>query len=67
MRAVVPVWKPNDIGAMRTFEDAVQNRSGMQIPASHASAEGMINEKGEETSLTNSHVPQDAVLKLLGD
>ncbi|WP_160326684.1 hypothetical protein [Burkholderia sp. lig30] len=52
---------------MRTFEDAVQNRSGMQIPASHASAEGMINEKGEETSLTNSHVPQDAVLKLLGD
>jgi len=50
--------------------------TGTQIPAGNAKyqlfsdgtliAEGITNEKGE-TSLTNSHVPQDAVLKLLDD
>ncbi|WP_063769082.1 DUF2345 domain-containing protein [Paraburkholderia heleia] len=57
------------------FDQAfVVNWSGTQIPASNAKyqlfsegkliAEGVTNEKGE-TSLAQSHVPQDAVLKLL--
>jgi type VI secretion system secreted protein VgrG len=63
---------PNSIGA---FNQAfIVNWSGTQIPASNAKyqlfsegkliAEGVTNENGE-TSLAQSHVPQDAVLKLL--
>ncbi|WP_126285851.1 type VI secretion system Vgr family protein [Burkholderia stagnalis] len=62
-------------GSGATFDQAfVVNWSGTQIPASNAKyqlfsegkliAEGFTNEKGE-TSLAQSHVPQDAVLKLL--
>lgn len=62
-------------GSGGAFNQAfVVNWSGTQIPASNAKyhlfsegklvAEGMTNEKGE-TSLAQSHVPQDAILKLL--
>jgi type VI secretion system secreted protein VgrG len=54
----------------------VVNWSGTQVPAANAKyqlfsegkliAEGVTNEKGE-TSIAQSHVPQDAVLKLLDD
>jgi len=65
---------PKTTGA---FDQAfVVHWSGTQIPASNAKyqllsdgkliAEGMTNEKGE-TSLAQSHVPQNAVLKLLED
>lgn len=62
-------------GSGGAFNQAfVVNWSGTQIPASNVKyqlfseekliAEGVTNEKGE-TSLAQSHVPQDAVLKLL--
>ena len=65
---------PKTTGA---FDQAfVVHWSGTQIPASNAKyqllsdgkliAEGMTNEKGE-TSMAQSHVPQNAVLKLLED
>jgi type VI secretion system secreted protein VgrG len=69
------------IPALRSMAGAfdrafVVNWRGTQIPASNAKyqlfsdgkliAEGVTNEKGE-TSLAQSHVPQDAVLKLLDD
>ncbi|MBR8051499.1 type VI secretion system Vgr family protein [Burkholderia vietnamiensis] len=71
--AAVPAL-PSMSGA---FDQAFVVRwSGTQIPASNAKyqllsdgkliAEGVTNEKGE-TSLARSHVPQDAVLKLLDD
>ncbi|WP_156954471.1 DUF2345 domain-containing protein, partial [Paraburkholderia acidipaludis] len=64
-------------GSGGAFDQAfVVNWSGTQVPASNVKyqllsegkliAEGLTNEKGE-TSLAQSHVPQDAVLKLLGD
>ncbi|MEX3984722.1 DUF2345 domain-containing protein [Paraburkholderia sp. EG287A] len=62
-------------GSGGAFNQAfVVNWSGTRIPASNSKyqlfsegkliAEGVTNEKGE-TSLAQSHVPQDAVLKLL--
>ena len=86
-RAVVPIWKPNDNGAMRTIQDVLQHRSAVVTQPFHLEiatllspvsvfsfvldegkliAEGITGEKSK-TSLANSHVPQDAVLKLLGD